>query len=101
MKPNKVKIKQMIYFHKLIKIIPAALLQEEAKRPPDDDPLIRTKRPFGGLIRDMKRRWPKYKSDITDGFNFQCVAASIFIYFAALSGAITFGGLMGMLLGKI
>ncbi|CAB3382824.1 Hypothetical predicted protein [Cloeon dipterum] len=72
-----------------------ALLLEEAKKPPEDDPLIRTKRPFGGLIKDIKRRWPKFKSDIVDGLNFQCVAASIFIYFACLSGAITFGGLMG------
>jgi HCO3- transporter family len=95
MKPNKVKSKNE-FFSLRRKKISSALLQEEAKRPPDDDPLRRTNRPFGGLIRDMKRRWPKYKSDITDGFNFQCVAASIFIYFAALSGAITFGGLMGM-----
>ncbi|KAL8164750.1 UNVERIFIED_CONTAM: Anion exchange protein 2 [Gekko kuhli] len=42
----------------------------------DDDPLRRTGRPFGGLVRD-------------------CLAAVIFIYFAALSPAITFGGLLG------
>lgn len=64
------------------------------KKPPDDDPLKRTKRPFGGLINDVKRRFPYYKSDIIDGINLQCLAASIFMYFAALSGAITFGGLM-------
>lgn len=47
------------------------------------------------MIRDVRRRFPHYKSDITDGMNLQCLAAAIFMYFAALSGAITFGGLMG------
>ncbi|KAJ8418698.1 hypothetical protein AAFF_G00001970 [Aldrovandia affinis] len=62
---------------------------------PGDDPLQRTGRPFGGLIRDARRRYPKYVSDFTDALNAQCMAAVIFIYFAALSPAITFGGLLG------
>ncbi|XP_047466093.1 solute carrier family 4 member 1b (Diego blood group) [Mugil cephalus] len=62
--------------------------------PPPDDPLSRTGRPFGGMIRDIKRRYQFYKSDITDALNAQVVAAIIFIYFAALSPAITFGGLL-------
>ncbi|XP_036377470.1 anion exchange protein 2b [Megalops cyprinoides] len=62
---------------------------------PEDDPLQRTGRPFGGLIRDARRRYPKYVSDFTDALNAQCMAAVIFIYFAALSPAITFGGLLG------
>jgi hypothetical protein len=32
---------------------------------------------------------------LQDGLNPQCFAATIFIYFASLSGAIAFGGLMG------
>uniref|UniRef100_A0A673CMT9 Anion exchange protein n=1 Tax=Sphaeramia orbicularis TaxID=375764 RepID=A0A673CMT9_9TELE len=60
-----------------------------------DDPLRRTGRPFGGLIRDVQRRYPKYISDFKDALNSQCMAAVIFIYFAALSPAITFGGLLG------
>uniref|UniRef100_A0A8C6UB61 Anion exchange protein n=1 Tax=Neogobius melanostomus TaxID=47308 RepID=A0A8C6UB61_9GOBI len=60
-----------------------------------DDPLKRTRRPFGGLIRDVQRRYPKYLSDFKDALNSQCMAAVIFIYFAALSPAITFGGLLG------
>ncbi|XP_073975521.1 anion exchange protein Ae2 isoform X4 [Rhodnius prolixus] len=59
-----------------------------------DDPLRRTGLPWGGLINDFKRRYPFYCSDFFDGFNGQCIAAAIFMYFAALSGAITFGGLM-------
>ncbi|XP_053269077.1 solute carrier family 4 member 1b (Diego blood group) [Pleuronectes platessa] len=59
-----------------------------------EDPLSRTGRPFGGMIRDIKRRYRYYKSDITDALNSQVLAAIIFIYFAALSPAITFGGLL-------
>ncbi|KAL1130540.1 hypothetical protein AAG570_011786 [Ranatra chinensis] len=66
----------------------------DEKKPPYPDPLRRTKYPWGGLINDIKRRYPYFRSDVTDGLNGQCIAASIFMYFAALSGAITFGGLM-------
>ncbi|XP_042363742.1 LOW QUALITY PROTEIN: band 3 anion exchange protein-like [Plectropomus leopardus] len=62
--------------------------------PPPEDPLSRTGRPFGGMMRDIKRRYQHYKSDITDALNAQVLAAIIFIYFAALSPAITFGGLL-------
>ena len=75
--------------------MPALLLLEGDKKPPREDPLRRTKRPFGGMFNDIKRRFPHYKSDIIDGCNLQTFAAAIFMYFAALSGAITFGGLMG------
>ncbi|XP_005404867.1 PREDICTED: anion exchange protein 2 isoform X1 [Chinchilla lanigera] len=73
-----------------------ALLQMvEAAGTVEDDPLRRTGRPFGGLIRDVKRRYPHYLSDFRDALDPQCLAAVIFIYFAALSPAITFGGLLG------
>uniref|UniRef100_A0AAQ5XYL2 Anion exchange protein n=1 Tax=Amphiprion ocellaris TaxID=80972 RepID=A0AAQ5XYL2_AMPOC len=62
---------------------------------PADEPLRRSGRLFGGLIRDVMRRYPQYLSDIRDALNPQCMAAIIFIYFAALSPAITFGGLLG------
>uniref|UniRef100_A0A3B4CT54 Anion exchange protein n=1 Tax=Pygocentrus nattereri TaxID=42514 RepID=A0A3B4CT54_PYGNA len=62
---------------------------------PRDDPLRRTGRMFGGMIRDAQNRYPKYISDFKDALNPQCMAAVIFIYFAALSPAITFGGLLG------
>ncbi|CAH0401805.1 unnamed protein product [Chilo suppressalis] len=74
-----------------------ALLEAEKGSPPPkepDDPLSRTGRLFGGVIRDIKRRYPFYVSDFTDALNGQCAAATIFMYFAALSSAITFGGLL-------
>ncbi|XP_018349837.1 PREDICTED: band 3 anion transport protein isoform X5 [Trachymyrmex septentrionalis] len=74
----------------------ALLAGEEEKKSSedDDDPLRRTKRPFGGLINDIKRRYPFYLSDFKDGLSSSCLAAAIFMYFAALCGAITFGGLI-------
>uniref|UniRef100_A0A8C2D1S4 Anion exchange protein n=1 Tax=Cyprinus carpio TaxID=7962 RepID=A0A8C2D1S4_CYPCA len=72
------------------------LQAKEPKSPEDtDDPLRRTGRLFGGVIRDARRRYPKYISDFKDALSPQCMATVIFIYFAALSPAITFGGLLG------
>lgn len=68
--------------------------EEDGEETPKRNPLVRTKIPFGGLIDDIKCRYPQYLSDIKDGLNSQVIAATIFIYFAALSGAIAFGGLM-------
>uniref|UniRef100_A0A4W4DWS2 Anion exchange protein n=1 Tax=Electrophorus electricus TaxID=8005 RepID=A0A4W4DWS2_ELEEL len=61
---------------------------------PEEDPLARTGYPFGGLVKDIKRRYKHYISDFTDGLSIQVLSAIIFIYFAALSPAITFGGLL-------
>ncbi|CAL9689466.1 unnamed protein product [Knipowitschia caucasica] len=66
-----------------------------APTPSSPSPLNRTGALFGGLVRDLRHRFPQYGSDITDALNSQCVAAVIFIYFAALSPAVTFGGLLG------
>ncbi|XP_074549092.1 anion exchange protein 2b isoform X2 [Halichoeres trimaculatus] len=83
---------------KLLAKEPKSLEEKESLLTPlkkSDDPLERSGRPFGGLIRDVQRRYPKYLSDFKDALNSQCMAAVIFIYFAALSPAITFGGLLG------
>lgn len=68
---------------------------------PEDDPLLRTGSVFGGLVRDVKCRYPHYPSDLRDALHSQCVAAVLFIYFAALSPAITFGGLLGRKGGEV
>ncbi|XP_070416443.1 band 3 anion transport protein [Equus przewalskii] len=60
-----------------------------------EDPLQRTGYLFGGLVHDIKRRYPHYLSDITDALSPSVLAVVFFIYFAALSPAITFGGLLG------
>lgn len=56
-------------------------------------PLEKTHRLWGGVCNDIRRRYPMYKSDILDGLNTETLSATIFMYFAALSTAITFGGL--------
>uniref|UniRef100_A0ABM5GRN1 Anion exchange protein n=1 Tax=Pogona vitticeps TaxID=103695 RepID=A0ABM5GRN1_9SAUR len=78
----------------LIESLEKQLKDQVGKPDDDDDPLSRTGRLFGGLVKDIKRRYPKYLSDIKDALDPQCLAAVIFIYFAALSPAITFGGLL-------
>ncbi|XP_058475178.1 anion exchange protein 3 isoform X2 [Solea solea] len=69
--------------------------EEEADGDQEVDPLKRSGIPFGGLIHDIHRRYPHYVSDLKDAVDMQCFAAVIFIYFAALSPTITFGGLLG------
>jgi len=59
----------------------------------EDDPLRRTNVPFGGCINELKLRFPQYWSDIIDGLNIQSIAATIYMFFAVVAAAITFGGL--------
>lgn len=68
-------------------------VDEDCKKQPRD-PFEKTGRMFGGLINDLKRRLPMYKSDIADGLNTETLAATMFLYFAGLATAITFGGLV-------
>ncbi|XP_065304819.1 band 3 anion transport protein-like isoform X2 [Dermacentor albipictus] len=71
---------------------PAPPVEDKA---PQYEPLKRSGRLFGGLCSDIKNRYPWYLSDFKDALDGQCLATAIFIYFAALSGAVTFGGLLG------
>lgn len=68
---------------------------EDDGKKPSDDPFKKTGRLFGGMLNDIKRRMPMYKSDIQDGLNTETLAATMFLYFAGLATAITFGGLIG------
>ena len=70
--------------------------QEKKKSTYDpNDPMSRAPFLFGGVVNDLKRRFPHFWSDIKDGIDGSVIAAFIFIFFACLSGAIAFGGLMG------
>lgn len=51
---------------------------------------------FGGLVQDIKRRYPLYWSDIKDGLSLQCFATVVFLYFACITPIVTFGGLLGI-----
>ncbi|KAF2358900.1 Bicarbonate transporter eukaryotic [Trinorchestia longiramus] len=67
-------------------------LRDKAKKE-QRDPLKRVGKPFYGVYMDLKSRMPMYLSDIKDGLSPQVLAATIFIFFASLSPAITFGGM--------
>ena len=60
------------------------------------DPSMKAdKRPFVGLIADVKRKIPWFLSDIKDALNVQCVAATIYIYLVSLCSLVAFGALLG------
>ncbi|KAK6106199.1 anion exchange family protein [Brugia pahangi] len=67
---------------------------EEEDSHANDPALKRTGHLFGGLIMDIKRKYPWYLSDFTDSLNLQCVATFCFMYFALLAPIVTFGGLL-------
>lgn len=56
--------------------------------------LSRTGRLFGGLINDVKRKYPWYLSDFKDAVSLQSIASIFFLYFACIAPIITFGGLL-------
>ncbi len=46
---------------------------------------------------DVRRRYAprRYLSDLVDGLHLQCLASTIFLYFACITPIVTFGGMMG------
>ncbi|XP_054840901.1 anion exchange protein 4 [Eublepharis macularius] len=57
--------------------------------------LKRTGRLFGGLVKDIQRKASWYCSDFYDAVNIQCFSATLYIYLATVTNAITFGGMLG------
>lgn len=53
------------------------------------------KTPFAGLMADVRRRLPHYVDDIKSGLHPKCIASIVFMFFACLAPAVTFGGFMG------
>ncbi len=60
------------------------------------DGLVYTGRLFGGLMRDLRRRLPHYVGDFRDGLNLKCLSSTLFLFFACIAPAVTFGGIMGI-----
>jgi len=58
---------------------------------------VRAKRPWNGLVDDLRRRLPVYGSDWTDGLNIKTLSAVLLLYFALLAPTISFGGLTSLL----
>lgn len=58
------------------------------------DGLEHTGRWFGGLMADIRRRLPHYPGDFRDGLHPKVLASTLFLFFACLAPAVTFGGMM-------
>jgi len=69
---------------------------EERPAAPAGDGLEFTGRFAGGLIGDLKRRIPHYVSDFRDGIHIKCLGSTLFLFFACLAPAVTFGGVMAI-----
>ena len=57
--------------------------------------LVRSKKLFGGLLNDIKRKKPFYISDFLHGLHPQCLSSFLFLYFACLAPIVAFGALLG------
>uniref|UniRef100_A0A8C3T2N7 Anion exchange protein n=1 Tax=Chelydra serpentina TaxID=8475 RepID=A0A8C3T2N7_CHESE len=73
----------------------ALLLKSRAGPEPVSEELQRTGRLFGGLVKDIRRKVPWYWSDFYEALNIQCFSATLYIYLATVTNAITFGGMLG------
>ncbi len=51
---------------------------------------------FGGLLNDMRSRSACYASDFRDGLRAKSFSSTLFLFFACLAPAVTFGGIMGV-----
>lgn len=53
-----------------------------------------TGRPFGGIFRDIRRRYAHYRGDLADGLHSKCLGSILFLCFACTAPTIIFGGIM-------
>lgn len=58
------------------------------------EPLRHSRRPCGGMWRDLKNLVSRYVSDFRDALSIQVFVSIIFLYISFLAPAIAFGGLM-------
>lgn len=75
-----------------VRTAPAAIGEER----PIAEAMTYTGRLFGGLMLDLRRRVPHYVGDFRDGLHFKCVGSMLFLFFACLAPAVTFGGVMAI-----
>lgn len=70
--------------------------QPPAEVPEVVDGLTYTGKLFGGIRADIARRLPHYWSDFKDGLHSKCAGSTLFLFFACLAPAVTFGGVMSV-----
>ena len=59
-----------------------------------EDPLKHSRRPCGGIWKDLKKLVRRYPSDIKDAFHIQVILSILFMFITLLGPAIAFGALM-------
>jgi len=69
---------------------------ERPAEPKIPEGLRYTGRVAGGLLGDLRRRLPHYVSDFRDGLHSKCAGSTLFLFFACLAPAVTFGGVMAI-----
>ncbi|MFK7776999.1 MAG: PTS sugar transporter subunit IIA [Gimesia sp.] len=67
--------------------------------PKTSESLVYTGRLCGGIKQDIARRKPYYLSDFRDGFHPKCAGSILFLFFACLAPAVTFGSVMAVQTG--
>ncbi|MGY8770528.1 MAG: PTS sugar transporter subunit IIA [Pirellulales bacterium] len=67
---------------------------EQEPEKSESDGLKYTGKLAGGLVEDIKRRKPHYVQDFLDGLHPKCLGSTLFLFFACLAPAVTFGGVM-------
>ena len=65
------------------------------------EPLKHSRRPCGGIWKDLRHLASRYPSDFRDALNLQVFISIIFIYISFLAPAIAFGGLMEEVTGNL
>ncbi len=66
------------------------------------DPTLKgSKKPFNGIVQDVKRKLKFYVSDFTDCLNLQCVATTLYMYLVSLCSLVAFGGMLGKKTGNL
>jgi mannitol/fructose-specific phosphotransferase system IIA component (Ntr-type) len=70
---------------------------ESVALPGEDNALAYTGRLWGGVRADWARRLPHYWNDYRDGLHLKTLSSTLFLFFACLAPAITFGGIMAEL----
>jgi mannitol/fructose-specific phosphotransferase system IIA component (Ntr-type) len=65
-----------------------------ARVPAETEGLIYTGGWCRGLLADLRRRLPHYAVDFVDGMRPKSVTSTLFLFFACIAPAVTFGGLM-------
>lgn len=62
----------------------------------EEDPFVRSGCIFGGVYREIQRRYAHFKSDFFDAFSLHCIVSLVFMFIACLAPALTFGGIIGI-----